>query len=625
MMLIAGIDIGNCTTEAALAIVERTGEPRFLASAITDTTGIKGTVDNVPGVMECLSMVMAGTGKGISDLELILLNDATPVIGDVAMETISETIITESTMIGHNPATPGGIGLGVGKTLLLGRLDEAYAGEQVIVVVPGHIDFSQASDQINAAFQRGVAIQAAIVQKDEAVLIANRIQRTIPIVDEVSLVDRVPLGMLAAVEVADPGRSISTLSNPYGIATVFGLTPEETKNIAPIARALIGNRSAVVIKTPAGDVRERRIPAGSLTLIGERATLEIDLQAGAQAILQAIERTGRLRDAKGEPGTNVGGMLERVRSMMSHLTDQPMEAIRIQDLLPVDTLVQQAVVGGLAGELSSENAVALAAMVASSRLSMGRIADQLAKETGAQVQVGGVEAHMALHGALTTPGADLPLAILDLGAGSTDAALAGKDGQINVVHLAGAGDMVNLIIDAELALDDRNLAEEIKRFPVGRVDNLFLLRGEDGTVRFFEEPLDPKLFARTVVIKDEGLAALPGDLSIEKVRAVRRKAKNRVFVTNTLRALNAVAPAGNLRLLSYVVLVGGCALDFEIPGMISDALAEYGVVVGTANVRSSEGPRNAVATGLVLSYANSTPLGVSPGVLPLPQAGEGRG
>lgn len=37
--------------------------------------------------------------------------------------------------------------------------------------------------------------------------------------------------------------------------------------------------------------------------------------------------------------------------------------------------------------------------------------------------------------------------------------------------------------------------------------------------------------------------------------------------------------------------------------MISDVLLEYGVVTGRANVRGTEGPRNAVATGLVLSYA----------------------
>ena len=35
------------------------------------------------------------------------------MIGDVAMETITETIITESTMIGHNPQTPGGVGVGM--------------------------------------------------------------------------------------------------------------------------------------------------------------------------------------------------------------------------------------------------------------------------------------------------------------------------------------------------------------------------------------------------------------------------------------------------------------------------------------------------------------------------------
>lgn len=56
---------------------------------------------------------------------------------------------------------------------------------------------------------------------------------------------------MAAVEVAAPGGG-ADLSNPYGIATFFGLSPEETRAIVPIARALIGNRSAVVLKTPQG-------------------------------------------------------------------------------------------------------------------------------------------------------------------------------------------------------------------------------------------------------------------------------------------------------------------------------------------------------------------------------------
>ena len=50
-------------------------------------------------------------------------------------------------------------------------------------------------------------------------------------------------------------------------------------------------------------------------------------------------------------------------------------------------------------------------------------------------------------------------------------------------------------------------------------------------------------------------------------------------------------------------MVGGSALDFEIPKMISEALIDYSIVTGRANVRGVEGPRNAVATGLVLVYA----------------------
>ena len=54
-----------------------------------------------------------------------------------------------------------------------------------------------------------------------------------------------------------------------------------------------------------------------------------------------------------------------------------------------------------------------------------------------------------------------------------------------------------------------------------------------------------------------------------------------------------------------MVLLGGSALDFEIPDMIADAVAAYGIVCGTGNVRGTEGPRNAVASGLVVAYAQA--------------------
>ena len=125
----------------------------------------------------------------------------------------------------------------------------------------------------------------------------------------------------------------------------------------------------------------------------------------------------------GEPGTNVGGMVERVRQTMSDVTEKPIKEVKIRDILAVDCLVPQQVSGGLAQEFSMENAVGLAAMVNTDQLLMERLALALAQEIGVRVELGGVEANMAILGTLTTPGIDVPLAILDLGAGSTDSAL----------------------------------------------------------------------------------------------------------------------------------------------------------------------------------------------------------
>ncbi len=602
MRYIAGIDIGNSSTEVALARQDETGALTITHSALAETTGIKGTLRNVFGIQEALALVAKRAGINVRDISLIRINEATPVIGDVAMETITETIITESTMIGHNPKTPGGAGLGVGITITPEELLTRPADSSYILVVSSAFDFADIANVINASMRAGYQITGVILQRDDGVLVSNRLEKSLPIVDEVLYIDRIPLGMLAAIEVAVPGKVIETLSNPYGIATVFNLNADETKNIVPMARALIGNRSAVVVKTPSGDVKARAIPAGNLELQAQGRTVRVDVAAGAEAIMKAVDGCGKLDNVTGEAGTNIGGMLEHVRQTMAELTNKPSSEIFIQDLLAVDTSVPVSVTGGLAGEFSLEQAVGIASMVKSDRLQMAMIAREIEQKLNIDVQIGGAEAEAAIQGALTTPGTTRPLAILDLGAGSTDASIINPKGEIIATHLAGAGDMVTMIIARELGLEDRYLAEEIKKYPLAKVESLFHLRHEDGSVQFFPTPLPPAVFARVCVVKPDELVPLPGDLALEKVRAIRRSAKERVFVTNALRALRQVSPTGNIRDIPFVVLVGGSSLDFEVPQLVTDALAHYRLVAGRGNIRGSEGPRNAVATGLILSW-----------------------
>ena len=598
MSYIAGVDIGNSTTEVCVGEVTGNGNLTFLTSASCPTTGTKGTVENVYSVKNALKLAMSRIGLETSDIDLVRLNEAAPVIGDTAMETLTETVITDSSMIGHNPSTPAGAGQAVGEILLVENISRGVPGTPYILAASAEHSYEEVAAVVN---QCDLDIAGIILQADEAVLVENRIHKKVPIIDEVRRIDRLPDGVPAAIEVALPGQTVRMLSNPYGIATLLGLNAEETRAVTPIAKSLIGKRSAVVLKTPGGNIRENILPAGEIYFHGDR-NITINLDEGADKIMEAAAEAGDIRDISGQPDTNVGNMLSRIRTGMSELDKSTEADIRITDILAVDTLAPVLISGALAGETCLEKAVGIAAMVRTQQLPMQEIADRLKTELGTEVKVAGVEAVMASLGALTTPGTKLPLAILDMGGGSTDAAIISDDGHVTMTHQAGAGELVSMLIQTELGLSDRHIAEQIKKYPLAKVESLFHMRMENGQMTFVDESIDPRFFGRVVLLTESGLIRIEEEIPMEKIVQVRREAKRKVFVTNAFRALRKVAPEHNLRNISTVVLVGGSAEDFEIPEMLMEAFAEYRIVCGRGNIRGSEGPRNAVATGLVLSY-----------------------
>ena len=606
MSYIAGVDIGNSTTEVCIGEVTGNGNLTFLTSASCPTTGTKGTVENVYSVKNALKLAMSRIGRETSDIDLVRLNEAAPVIGDTAMETLTETVITDSSMIGHNPSTPAGAGQAVGEILLIGNISRGVPGTPYILAASADHSYEEVAAVVNqygSGSDRpgGIDIVGIILQADEAVLVENRIRKKVPIIDEVRRIDRLPDGVPAAIEVALPGQTVRMLSNPYGIATLLGLNAEETRTVTPIAKSLIGKRSAVVLKTPGGNIHENILPAGEIYFHGDR-NITINLDEGADKIMAAAADAGDIRDISGQPDTNVGNMLSRIRTGMSELDKSAEADIRITDILAVDTLAPVLISGALAGETCLEKAVGIAAMVKTQKLPMQEIADRLKTELGTEVKVAGVEAVMASLGALTTPGTKLPLAILDMGGGSTDAAVISDDGHVTMTHQAGAGELVSMLIQTELGLSDRHIAEQIKKYPLAKVESLFHMRMENGQMTFVDDSIDPRFFGRVVLLTESGLIRIEEEIPMEKIVQVRREAKRKVFVTNAFRALRKVAPEHNLRNISTVVLVGGSAEDFEIPEMLMEAFTDYRIVCGRGNIRGSEGPRNAVATGLVLSY-----------------------
>ena len=599
MKYIAGVDIGNSTTEVCIGEITLEGKVVFLSSASCPTTGTKGTVENTHAIKTALKAAMSKINKEISDISLIRLNEAAPVIGDTAMETLTETIITDSSMIGHNPSTPAGAGQAVGEILVLGEGAKAEPGKPYVIAASKEYSYEVVAAIINKAAEK-LDITGIILQADEAVLVENRLQKKVPIIDEVAKIDKLPAGVMAAIEVALPGQTIRMLSNPYGIATLLKLNAQETRMITPIAKSLIGKRSAVVLKTPGGNVQENVLPAGEIYFKAEK-NRSINIDEGAEKIMQTVSDAGEIYDIQGQTDTNIGNMFANIRNGMAKLDDTT-EEIHITDLLAVDTMAPVLISGALAGETCLEKAVGIAAMVKTGHLPMQKIADKLKTELKIDVVVAGVEAVMASLGAVTTPGTQLPLAILDMGGGSTDAALITEDGKVAITHQAGAGELVSMLIQTELGLSDRHIAEQIKKYPLAKVESLFHMRMENGQITFMEGSIEPRFYGRVVMLSESGFIRIEEEIPMEKIVQVRREAKQKVFVTNALRALEKVAQHHNLNNISNVVLVGGSAEDFEIPEMLMEEFAKYQIVCGRGNIRGLEGPRNAVATGLVVSY-----------------------
>lgn len=599
MKYIAGVDIGNSTTEVCIGEITLEGKVVFLSSASCPTTGTKGTVENTHAIKTALKAAMSKINKEIADISLIRLNEAAPVIGDTAMETLTETIITDSSMIGHNPSTPAGAGQAVGEILVLGEGTKAEPGKPYIIAASKEYSYEVVAAIINKAAEK-LDITGIILQADEAVLVENRLQKKVPIIDEVAKIDKLPAGVMAAIEVALPGQTIRMLSNPYGIATLLKLNAQETRMITPIAKSLIGKRSAVVLKTPGGNVQENVLPAGEIYFKAEK-NRSINIDEGAEKIMQTVSDAGEIYDIQGQTDTNIGNMFANIRNGMAKLDDTT-EEIHITDILAVDTMAPVLISGALAGETCLEKAVGIAAMVKTRHLPMQKIADKLKTELKTDVVVAGVEAVMASLGAVTTPGTQLPLAILDMGGGSTDAALITEDGKVAITHQAGAGELVSMLIQTELGLSDRHIAEQIKKYPLAKVESLFHMRMENGQITFMEDSIDPRFYGRVVMLSESGFIRIEEEIPMEKIVQVRREAKQKVFVTNALRALEKVAQHHNLNNISNVVLVGGSAEDFEIPEMLMEEFAKYKIVCGRGNIRGLEGPRNAVATGLVVSY-----------------------
>lgn len=168
-----------------------------------------------------------------------------------------------------------------------------------------------------------------------------------------------------------------------------------------------------------------------------------------------------------------------------------------------------------------------------------------------------------------------------------------------------------MLIQTELGLKSRTTAEQIKKYPMGKVESLFHLRLENGAMQFFEESIDPRYYGHVVLLAPDEMLRIEEDIPMERILEVRRDAKRKVFVRNAIRALRQVAPEHDLRSIPNVVLVGGSAEDFEIPEMLMQALSEYRIVCGRGNIRGNRRAEKCSCNGSAFVLYRKYPGGIN--------------
>ncbi|MCL4288965.1 MAG: hypothetical protein KJ051_01695 [Thermoleophilia bacterium] len=565
-MLVAGVDVGNSTTELALARVEPAREPEWLFVLRAPTSGPKGSMACAGTVADLVKRAERRLGERP---HLLLLAELHPVeTGLVELGRIEELDLARTAIARPASATPSGEGVAAGVLRSLDELGGDPGGGATIVVVTGE-DFEAAATRLRAARERGWAIAGAIVDADDAVLIGNRFDRVLPIVDEVADAAALPLGAQAAVEVAPPGSGIEHLSDPLRLAVLLGLGPDDARAARHAARALAGHRAGIAVRAPA------RPP----------------VQVAGAAPITLLETGGRERLFDERAAPPAPGTVEGIRGAagdrdgLLDLFWRPLPA-------PPDD-------HAFSLRLARRRAVALALLVRGDASGL--------VETVGELCLGGArvvtrETQAAVFGASTTPGAGRAPFVVDIGGGTVDLHCSFAPGDERAVSTAGAGELVTRICAALLGCDPA-LAERAKRHRSVRVETPFALHHEDGSRSFLGEPAPPATLARLCVLDGRELRPLRAQLAPEVWCGLRRAAKRDVIARNVRRAIEA---AGGVPRGELVTLVGGSAADGEVVDAVAAGLADLDVAVARGDVLGRHGPRAAVAVGLVLAHARGS-------------------
>jgi hypothetical protein len=563
--VVAGIDVGNHTTEIVLAHVgDGTVDPIVHGQA--PTRGRKGSRESLEGAAALLHRLEVEADVVADQLVLATLR---PVDTSTApLPRASSPRSPVRSLRKPDARTPAGTGSAVGRHVPLGDLGAGVIAGPAIVSVDSTTDFEVAAGEITRALQRGWQVVGVIAAQDDAVLIRNRIPADVPVVDEVDLVGLEP-GALVAVEVVAEGRAYRAMADPIALSAALQLGHDQIQDVAVFTRELADS--------PAIAVTVRTEPPKPPAPEDDYIDCAVD---GNEVRYTPAQAQSFLRSQP--PGTAVR---VRLRAIPSAEDEIAVDDVFFTDLASIDN-------GVWLRRGVAETHGTVVALLAADEVSDA--AATLTELSGKSAHTLATEPEAAACGARTTPGLPSDAIVCDIGGGTID--LVGSD---TTVVAAGAGETITVAVARVLGIP-RALAEQVKRTPGVRVESPHIAHEEDGRRVFLDTPAPADAIGRLCTRGNAGLVPFSGRLAAEEWRSLRLAVKQETVAANIARCMQVFDKSA-----TAIVLAGGGALDDELLRTVSEALRGTGVVVGRANVDGVHGPRFAVASGLVHLYAAS--------------------
>ena len=544
MGLVAGIDIGNSTTEIVIA---SGSEP--IAWDRRPTRGMKGSEASIKAAVSLLQSLQR---EHQLIVEKVVVAPWQPVetLTSTIHEPLPDTGRLQILKTAHQSVV--GDGWAIGEPWVI--TNEANSKVSLIAVVPSGVGFEFAAAAINRELANGSNIVGAVIADDEAVLVAKRLSADIPIADGVDT-EIARTAQRLFLEVRPQNSSLKIATDVWALRSALELSEMDASPLNEIVRWVKNERTA---------------------LIGLFSETQISNPINYGFIDWIDGTTTELFEAIAKIENSLIGDVSRI-AITDPISTSDIWAFDITKVLADRGLRQ-------VGHTRDLALAQLSPYSSSSNLDLSAMFK-------IPVVVAESESFAARIGATSTPGVGSGAAILDIGGGTIDL--------ISEVELSAAGAGELLTAAVAFALDtSRGAADWIKRGPAQRLESPQVLLSEDGSKNFVSEasPYPASAMGSLVTPGPAGFLTFGQNLQPAEWRIMRQGLKQAAIGMNVARLIRSLeSNTGTAKDLDLIV-VGGPVADDELLPVIGAIPGVKGI--GRGNVAGKLGHRYAVAYGL---------------------------